>query len=100
MTNKGKPFFDGLKFHRVIKTSWLRWGPSGNGSGGPGYAFMVHRLEHNKPGSSLANSGPTTSMEASFHYTPKKLGWAETHHFGHVTEGMNMAKLHCTKRWR
>ena len=99
---KGKEYYDGIKFHRVIKDFMIQGGdPTGTGRGNPGYSFadefprdstgnLIYK--HDKEGVlSMANGGPKTNG-SQFFITHKATPWLDGKHtvFGKVINGQGV----------
>ena len=97
--HKGKRFYDGLKFHRVVDDFMIQGGdPRGNGTGDPGYKFEDEfamddngelLFTHKSAGMlSMANSGPDTNG-SQFFITHKETSFLDGRHtiFGHLIQG-------------
>jgi cyclophilin family peptidyl-prolyl cis-trans isomerase len=70
-----KKFYDGVIFHRVIKSFMIQGGdPTGTGSGGPGYQFedelnpgtASYKIGYKKGVVAMANAGPNTNGSQFF----------------------------------
>ena len=97
-----KGFYNGTKFHRVIKDFMIQGGDptskdddwSDDGQGGPGYQFQDEINEHKLVRGSLAmaNSGPNTNGSQFFIVTAESTPQLDGKHtnFGYVIDGMNV----------
>lgn len=97
-------FYDGVKFHRVIKDFMIQTGDpnskdndwSDDGMGGPGYTFADEINSHKLVLGSvaMANSGPNTNGSQFFIVTAESTPWLDGLHtnFGEVVEGMDVVK--------
>ena len=95
LTDQG--FYDGLTFHRVIKTFMIQTGdPVGDGTGGPGYTFADEINSHKivKGTVAMANSGKDTNGSQFFIVTDEAQTHLDGQHtvFGEVTAGMDVVK--------
>ena len=92
---KGKPYYNGIIFHRVMDKFMIQGGdPLKNGKGGPGYLFMdeITDLKHDKPGIlSMTNSGPATNG-SQFFITEVPTPWLDGKHtvFGQLVKGIDV----------
>lgn len=95
-------FYDGTKFHRIIKNFMIQGGDpnskdndwSDDGMGGPGYVFKdeinVHKVVRGVI--AMANAGPNTNGSQFFIVTAQSAPWLDDKHtvFGKVIESMEV----------
>ena len=88
-------FYDGVKFHRVVKDFVIQGGdPTGTGTGGPGYRFADEKVTRDYIAGTLAmaNAGPNTNG-SQFFITLADLDLPKNYTiFGIVTSGFNIVE--------
>jgi len=100
----GKPYFDGLTFHRVVPWFVVQGGdPVGTGEGSPGYEFADEfspKLKHDATGTlAMANDGPNTNG-SQFYFTLEPRNRLDYMHtvFGRVVRGLEVLPRWCFLR--
>ena len=101
----GEGFYDGTKFHRVIKDFMIQGGDpltkdetikNSWGTGGPGYRFADEFNNHKlvKGSLAMANAGPDTNGSQFFIVTAEATPWLDGRHtnFGQVIGGMEVVE--------
>jgi peptidylprolyl isomerase len=96
---EGKPYYDSIKFHRIIPGFMIQGGcPKGNGSGDPGYSFEdemdpssdLAKNGYKRGVLAMANRGPNTNG-SQFFLMHKDYGLPPSYTiFGHVVQGIEV----------
>lgn len=96
-----KGFYDGLKFHRVIKNFMIQGGdPRGNGTGGPGYSIygefaangFNNPIKHTRGVISMARAMDPNSAGSQFFIMHKDHPYLDGNYaaFGKVVKGIEV----------
>ncbi len=99
LANQG--FYNGLKFHRIIKDFMIQGGdPNGDGTGGSDVNIIgefssngkKNDIKHERGVISMARSQPNNSASSQFFIVHKDSNHLDGQYagFGHVTEGMDV----------
>ncbi len=91
-------FYDGVKFHRVIKGFMIQTGdPQGTGAGGPGYKFVDElptKFSYDPGIVAMANAGPNTNGSQFFICSGPQAKNLDSYpnytQFGRVISGMDV----------
>ena len=89
----GEKFYDGVKFHRIIKDFMVQTGdPRGDGTGGPGYRFKDEPVSRSYARGTLAmaNAGPNTNGSQFFIMHKEQALPPNYTIFGMVSEGLDV----------
>ena len=95
---KGKPFYDGLTFHRIIDGFMIQGGdPQGNGTGNPGFFIRdeVNSQKHDREGRlAMAKTSAPNSQGSQFYITLAAQPFLDKDYtvFGQVVDGMQVVK--------